>query len=199
MKRDGELIDQINRLWLPVYPFMADHVLAVSGVLSGRILDFGPFAGGIAVSILEKSPQFRATVVDESKQVLQLAVEWAREKSCASRLTVRQAPLKAINEPNGSFDLVIIRGAFFFLTAVLLREVKRVLHRGGFAWVGGGYGPLTPDEVIAPIADRSRQLNEALGKQRITAEACQKLVRKAGLTQYSRVSANGGLWIEIYG
>lgn len=199
MKRDEELIEQINRLWLPVYSFMADHLLAVSGVRSGRVLDFGPFAGGIAVSILEKNPQFHATVVDESKQVLQLAVEWAREMGCASRLTVHQAPLEAINEPNSSFDLVIVRGAFFFLTPFLLREVKRVLYQGGFAWAGGGYGPLTPKEVFAPIADRSRRLNAELGKQRITAEACRKLVGEAGLAQHAKVSAKGGLWIEIFG
>ena len=38
MRRDEDLIEQINALWLPVYPFMADHVLAVSGVRSGKIL-----------------------------------------------------------------------------------------------------------------------------------------------------------------
>ncbi len=198
MRRDEDLIEQINRLWLPVYPFMADHLLAASGVRSGRILDFGPFAGGIAVSLLEKNSEFHATILDESERVLRWAVDWACEKSCSSRLAVRRvSSIEAIDEPDESFDLVIMRGAFFYLTPFLLRECKRVLRPGGFLWVGGGYGPLTPDEVIAPIADRSRRLNEALGKQRLTADEGQELIDEAGLTAWAQLSTEGGLWIEI--
>ena len=60
MTRDGDLIEQINTLWLPVYPFMAGHLLAASGVRSGKLLDLGPFAGGIAVSLLTRPLERRA-------------------------------------------------------------------------------------------------------------------------------------------
>lgn len=199
MRRDENLIEQINALWLPVYPFMADHVLQASGARSGKVLDFGPFAGGIAVSVLARSAGFHAEVLDESELVLRSATERAREQGCSSRLTVRRAPIEAIGEPDESFDLVTVRGAFFFLTPLLLREVKRVLRPGGFGWVGGGYGPLTPNEVIAPIADRSRRLNEDLGKRRMTAEKCAGLLRGAGLAACARISTAGGLWIEVMG
>ncbi len=199
MRRDEDLIEQINALWLPIYPFMADHVVAVSGVRSGKVLDLGPFAGGIAVCLLAKSSGFQAKVVDESERVLRSAVEWAREKGCSSRLAVHRASLEAIVEPDGSFDLVTVRGAFFFLTPLLLREVKRVVRPGGFGWLGGGYGPLTPNEVIKPIADRSRRLNEELGKQRITAEKCRGLLDDAGLARSARISTKGGIWIEVAG
>ena len=199
MTRDEDLIEQINALWLPVYPFMADLVLAVSGVRSGKILDLGPFAGGIVVSLLAKSSGFQAKVVDESERVLQSAVEWAREKGCSSRLAVQRAPIEAILEPDGSFDLVTVRGAFFFLTPLFLREVKRVLRPGGFGWLGGGYGPLTPNEVIKPIADRSRRLNEELGRRRISARQCQTLLTSAGLDSCAKISTEGGMWIELVG
>lgn len=199
MRRDEELIEQINSLWLPVYPFMADHVLAASGVCSGRILDLGPFAGGIAVSLLAKSSGFQAKVVDESERVLRSAVEWAREKGCSSRLAVERAHVETIFEPDGSFDLVTVRGAFFFLTPLLLREVRRVLRPGGFGWVGGGYGPLTPNKMIAPIADRSRRLNEELGKHRITVRQCERLLGSARLASCAEISSEGGLWIEVVG
>ena len=89
MKRDDDVIEQINTLWVPVYPFMADHVLKVSGVASGYVLDLGPFAGGLAVSLLVKSSGFRAKVMDESERVLRWAAQQARENGCSSRLTVQ--------------------------------------------------------------------------------------------------------------
>ena len=166
---------------------------------SGQALDFGPFAGGIAVSLIAKNSQFHAKVIDESDRVLRSAAQWAREKGCASRLALQQASIKKISEPDESFDLVTLRGAFFFLTPPLLREVKRVLRPGGFGWVGGGYGPLTPSEVIAPLADRSRQMNEELGKRIMTVEKCRALLASTGLTGCAKISTDGGLWIEVRG
>jgi len=60
--RDEVIIREINALWLPVYPYMADHLLAASGVGGGRFLDLGPFAGGLALNILRKCETFVATV-----------------------------------------------------------------------------------------------------------------------------------------
>ena len=197
MNRDEDVIEQINTLWLPVYPFMADHVIALSGLRSGHVLDLGPFAGGLAVSLLGKSVAFHAKVVDESERLLQWTARRAQEAGCFPRLTLGRAAIEPIPEPEASFDLVLVRGAFFFLTPLLLREIKRVLRAGGLAWVGGGYGPLTPDGVIAPIAERSKQWNEAIGKQRITIEEVEKLVISAGVASSARVSTEGGLWIEI--
>jgi SAM-dependent methyltransferase len=199
MIRDETIIDQINSLWATVYPFMADHLIAVSGLRSGQVLDLGPFSGGLAVSLLVGGSGFRAKVVDESERVLQWAMRWAEEKGCASRLGTHRSPIEPILEPDASCDLVTVRGAFFFLTPFLLREVKRVLRPGGFGWVGGGYGPLTPDSVIAPIAERSKRLNADIGKQRISIDQAQRLLNEAGIDSCARASTAGGLWIEVRG
>lgn len=197
MIRDEDIIERINALWAPVYPFMADHVMAISGLRAGNVLDFGPFAGGLAVGLLNKSGGFRARVVDESERLLQWAARCAREQGCFDRLTVGRVAMEPISEPDASFDLVLVRGAFFFLTPLLLSEITRVLRVGGLAWVGGGYGPLTPDNVIAPIAERSKKWNAEIGKQRITVEEAEGLLVTAGIASQARISTEGGLWIEI--
>ena len=199
MIRDEAIIREINALWLPVYPYMADHLLAASDVTGGRFLDLGPFAGGLALSVLQKGESFVATVIEESDPVLRWVEERAAEGGRASRLTTRRLPIDPIPEADASFDLVAVRGAFFFLTPSLLREIKRVLRPGGFGWVGGGYGPTTPEEVIAPIAQRSRTLNEAIGKRRVTPEDALGLVHDAGLEECTRVVTEGGLWLEVRG
>jgi SAM-dependent methyltransferase len=199
MIRNEDIIERINSLWLPIYPFMADHVIALSGVRSGDVLDLGPFAGGLAVSLLARNSELHAKVVDESERVLQWASQRARDEGCLSRLTVARAAVEPISEPDDSFDLVVVRGAYFFLTPLLLSEIKRVLRAGGLAWVGGGYGPLTPDRVIAPIAGRSKQWNEEIGKQRITVAEAERFLRSAGVLSSARISTEGGLWIEIRG
>src|SRR3990170_2955038 len=78
----------------------------------------------LIVCVIVKSSGFRAKVMDESERVLRWAAQQAREKGCSSRLTVCRASIAPIAEPDGSFDLVLVRGAFFFLTSPLLREIK---------------------------------------------------------------------------
>jgi ubiquinone/menaquinone biosynthesis C-methylase UbiE len=199
MIRDEEIIEEINTLWVPVYPFMAEHVIAVSGIRSGDVLDLGPFAGGLACSLLAKSRELRAKVMDESEQVLGWGAQWARDTGCSSRLTTCCATIEPIPEASASFDLVMVRGAFFFITPLLLGEVKRVLRPGGFGWVGGGYGPLTPDAVIAPIAERSKKLNDAIGKRWVGTEEAENLLIAAGLVSSARLSTEGGIWVEVRG
>ncbi len=196
MIRDDTIIREINELWVPVYPFMVEHLIAVSGISGGRILDLGPFAGGLALGLLGVSEAFVATVIDESEAVLRWAREQAAESGHAPRLTTCQGPIDHIPAPDGAFDLVTVRGAFFFLMPGLLREIRRVLAPGGFGWVGGGYGPATPQAVIAPIAERSRALNEAVGKRRVTPEEAQAMVSQAGV-EGVRVVTDGGLWLEL--
>ena len=147
--------------------------------------------------MLRTCETFVATVIDESEPGLRWVQEEAAAGGYASRLTTRCRPIDPIPEADAAFDLVAVRGAFFFLAPTLLREVKRVLRPGGFGWVGGGYGPTAPDEVIAPIAHRSRMLNEAVGKRRITPEAARVMLGTAGLEACTRVVTAGGLWLEV--
>ncbi len=192
-----DIVVEINRLWEPVYPYMAGHLLDVSGVRAGIVLDLGPFAGGIAVALLQRASDLRAVVRDERMPVLEWTLEFAGRAGVSDRLEARQAPLDPLDEPDRAYDLVVVRGAFFFLTPALLAAVGRVLRPGGFAWVGGGYGPRTPPEVIGPIADRSRDLNARLGKRWIHADQARLIVDEAGLGDRARVVEQGGLWIEV--
>lgn len=197
MKRDEGVIEEINTLWSVVYPFMADYLLEISGLQGDKVLDLGPFAGGIGLGLLAGRGNFQVSVIDESPEVLRWVMLQARQAATESLITTVQAPLEPISAPDNSFDLVVVRGAFFFLTPTLLQDVWRVLRPTGFAWVGGGYGDNTPDSVIAPIAGRSKFLNEAIGKRRVSVAEIEELIAVAGLQDVARISTEGGLWIEL--
>ncbi|MFU8856170.1 MAG: NTP transferase domain-containing protein [Deferrisomatales bacterium] len=197
--RDPVILRELNDLWGSVYPWLAGHLLAAAGSTSGRLLELGPFSGGISVEVLVRCEGFEAVVQDEGDPVLRWAEVRARSHGVGSRLRTRRDSLVPLPWPDGCFDVVVVRGAFFFLGPDLLREVHRVLRPGGFGWVGGGYGPGTPEEVIRPMADLSRQLNGALGKRWVSAPGAAQLVEDAGLRDNARVSGEGGLWIEVRG
>jgi SAM-dependent methyltransferase len=197
MSLKEETVLAINSLWEPVYPFMAEHLLETSGVRGGRFLDLGPFAGGLALNVLWRSQHFLATVCDESPGVLRWVEERAAIGGYVSRLTTIHSEIDPIPAGSESFDLVAVRGAFFFLTPHLLQEIRRVLRPGGFGWVGGGYGKSTPSSVIEPLANLSRDLNAQIGKRWIAEDGALTLVKEAGLSDCCVISSEGGLWIEV--
>jgi len=80
----------------------------------------------------------------------------------------------------------------------MLREIYRVLKEDGLAFVGGGYGKDTPQALIDEIAEESRDLNDRLGRKRVTEEEVKTMVNKAGLTSHAEIEKNGGLWLLIY-
>jgi SAM-dependent methyltransferase len=96
-----------------------------------------------------------------------------------------------------SFDLVIYRGAFFFLTPEIIKETYRVLKPTGRALLGGGYGPLTPSEEIAKIAEESKRLNYQLGKKWISIGELKEMVRVAEMERDSKILEEGGLWLLL--
>jgi ubiquinone/menaquinone biosynthesis C-methylase UbiE len=100
---------------------------------------------------------------------------------------------------DGSFDLVILRGAFFFIMdkPQILTEAFRILRVGGLAFMGGGYGKDIPQNLIDDIAQESRVLNDNLGRRRVDIETLRQLLFLAGLGDKAQIVEEGGVWLEI--
>ena len=125
-----------------------------------------------------------------------LAVARAIDTSFGSPCPILLSPLEQM-PLLPRFDLIVCRGAFFFLTPEIIRESSRLLKPGGHALLGGGYGPLTPEEIISPIAAESKELNYRLGKIRFSQNDLEKMIQKAGLENRSTILETGGLWLLI--
>jgi ubiquinone/menaquinone biosynthesis C-methylase UbiE len=192
-------IEQLDRLWKKIYPYVASQIMEAFQRDYGSVLELGAFSGGISLELARSHPRIAITIGAE----LPAVSEYLRTKIALSglskRIAVEATDLAHLQFGDAQFDLVILRGAFFFLKdrVGLLGEIVRVLRAGGMAFVGGGYGKGTPKELIDEIADQSRELNMRLGRKRVSKEELEEIVRKSELADLCKIEEEGGLWITI--
>jgi len=192
-------LKRVNELWCHIYPYLVSQVMEAYGRDEGEMLELGPFAGGISIELARTYPRFVITVADERPEMLGSSEAQIRQAGFGDRITTRLSDLDKLDFPDKSFDLVVLRGAFFFLRDKprLLGEIHRVLKTGGTAFVGGGYGRKATSEAIQAIADESRILNDRLGRQRLSIETLTNMVDEAGLASNTRIWEEGGVWLVI--
>ncbi len=196
---DMDDLKRVNKLWEKIYRYLAAHVMEVYGRDSGEALELGPFSGGISAALARSHPKLAITIADESPEVVKYLGEEMAAAGLCPRIDVRQTDLQNLVFDDTRFDLVVFRGAFFFLQDKrnILPEIFRVLKKGGTAFVGGGFGKDTPQELIAAIADESRILNDRLGRRRVTIPELTEMVETAGLANNCRIEEAGGVWLNI--
>ena len=192
-------LEQLDRLWQKIYPYVASQIMEVYQRDYGSVLELGPFSGGISLELARSYPRLGITIGAESPAVVEYLRRKIADTGLPERIMVKETDLEHLIFVDAQFDLVILRGAFFFLEdrAGLLGEIVRVLRAGGMAFVGGGYGKGTPKELIDEIAEESRELNERLGRKRVSREELEEIVRKSELADLCDIEEEGGLWITI--
>ena len=188
---DVRFIKQLNQLWQPIYPYLAEWVRKWCPDQSGRVLELGPFSGGMSASLVNHIPQLEAICLIQKEDLVDPI-----RASFHSKIRVMLGALDSLPF-RSPFDLIIFSGAFFFLTSEIIKESIRTLHPGGHALFGGGYGPLTPQEEIGKIARESKELNYRLGKRLIHRKELLGMIVDAGLDFCSTIIEDGGLWLLV--
>ena len=194
---DPRIIEKINCLWEPIYPTLARFISGLYAKDQGDVLELGPFAGGIAKELLALAPGFRVVVADTAIDLFESLRTQIRRTPLAQRMMIVPSPLSPLIFVDQSFELIVFRGAFFFLTHDILREIYRVLRPGGIAIVGGGYGPFTPENLKEEIAEESKRLNLLLGKRWIAEADLTPMIDQASLQGDAEISHEGGLWVVL--
>ena len=159
----------------------------------------GSFAGGITFALATEHPDLCLTIVDESQAYLQHLQDELSSLVVSQRVRLLDMKLDHLAFPDKSFDLVIMRGAFFFIMTRpnILTEIYRVLKPGALAFVGGGYGRDVPSEIITEIAEESRILNDRLGRRRVSVYELQELLTAIGLDKQAHIVTEGGVWMLL--
>ena len=192
-----ENIKRINELWGQVYPFLTSVIMDDFGRHSGRVLEVGPFSGGLSMELARLYPGLDITIATWESDEMKYMENEVADAGLVDRIKVVKAGRDVFDFTDEYFDLIICRGALFFLDERLLLETFRMLAKNGFAFIGGGYGRSTPQHVIDAIHDESHVLNQSLGKRWITRGILENLLRETGLTNHCRIEEEGGLWLII--
>jgi hypothetical protein len=195
---DLESIQQINRLWNPVYPHLARHIAEVYGRRNGNVVEIGPFSGVIfslvrdAVGSSFAIASFPAGMAGSYRQE-------AREAGLADRVTVMESDPSLAGLDDASVDLAVFRGAFFFpsLFSIDLSAIERVLAPGGVGFVGGGFGKYTPNSILLDLGKRSRELNLSIGKIEMSEQSLRNVIADSNIKAPLTVIDEGGLWAIV--
>ncbi len=164
---------------------------------TGSVLELGSFSGGITCELAKRYPDLSFTIADENPAYLHHLRNELFSHGVSARVKLMDMSLDPLCFDSSSFDLVILRGAFFFIMdrPQIITEIYRVLKPGGLGFVGGGYGKGVPQKTIDEIADESRILNDRLGRRRVTIAELNKLLVDTYLSQKAHIIEEGGVWI----
>jgi hypothetical protein len=193
-----DLIKELNLLWEPVQPFLVKQIEELYGHRDGHILELGPF-GGLIFGLAKKNVGESFSIAAFPQAAIDLYRQEARKHGLEDRVRIIESDSSLIGFSDETVDLAIFRGALFFpvLFRVDFGAIHRVLRTTGIAFVGGGFGKYTPVEVINQIRKRSEQLNDALGRVRITVESAREQLRLNRLEGNCEIITDGGLWVVM--
>jgi hypothetical protein len=192
------MIEEINRMWEPVYPHLARHAQEEYGRNDGVVLEIGPFCG-VIFSLIAQGVGSHFTVGAFPPGIASFYRGWVFEKGCANTVDILETDQSLVGIEDSSADLIVFRGALFFpsLFQVDYNAIERIMKPGSAAMIGGGFGKFTPPDVILPIAERSKDLNLKIGKVEMTEDLVRKEIDASKIKTAYRIVRDGGFWVIL--
>jgi hypothetical protein len=193
-----DLIKKIDRLWDPVYPYLARHIHELYGRQEGNILEIGPFCG-LIFTLLRQGIGSSFLIATFPPGMGDFFREEARKQKAEDKIEVIESDPSLSGVDENRIDLAIFRGAFFFpsLFEVNFSAIFRILRGDGIAFIGGGFGKFTPETVIKKIGKRSRNLNLKIGKIEVNEDQLRQGIPMSNVKGKVEIVSEGGLWLLI--
>ncbi len=189
---------ELNLLWEPVRPYLIRQIEELYGRRDGNILEIGPFSG-LLFDLAARNVGDSFLLAAFPPPLVDFYRKEAEKQGVAGKVQIISSDSDLSGVGDEHFDLAVFRGALFFASffKTNFAAIDRVLKPGGVAFVGGGFGKYTPDEVIGRIGKRSRELNLSVGKTRISEEDVRIQLRAEGLEDRAQILTEGGLWVIL--
>ena len=215
MRIDGE--QPLSRTLPDHYETVARDVIGFCGSCGGRIwVDLGSGPGGLGLALLGKLSESTMVLLDPAADALRRALDSARGRGFSARVVAVAGSAESIPLPDGSVDVVVSRGSFYFWRDRPrgLREVWRVLRPGGRAMIGGGLGSGYPQWARQEFIRRRQASVAAKGPEAVrkfadarSPQTFRRLAVEAGLPCFEVVGEGGlgpddpntgvGIWLRF--
>lgn len=188
-------------IFTPIYPVIAEQILADTCIRAGTALDMGYGPGHLATSLTAVS-DLNVYALDISANMIQICGERIHKAGMCNRVIPVKGDVSAIPFDENTFDLVVSRGSWFFWENLTqgLHEAYRVLKIGGVAFIGGGFGNLAlKKEIIAAMKKVEPGFEDGM-KERIQSmppERVKKSLDCVGITNYSIINDETGYWVRM--
>ena len=195
---DLNLIQDINTLWDPVYPYLAQQILEIYGRQDGNILEIGPFCGAI-FALQKKNIGNSFLIATFPPGMGSFFRDEIKKRRPQDKIEVIETDPSLTKIEGNRFDLAVFRGALFFpsLFEVDFSAIYRILRADGIAFIGGGFGKFTPDTVIRNIGKRSRELNLQIGKIELSEDRLKQDIQASNVKGKTKIISEGGLWVVM--
>lgn len=200
MKKSAEGFACIAReVFAPIYPVIAEQVLAWSGIRDGLCLDLGSGPGLLSVALAEKS-DLTVIALDADPAMARIAQETAAGRT--DRVAPVTGDVHRMPVRDDTASLIVSRGSLFFWEdrVQAFREIERVLRPGGVAFVGGSFGTAAlRDRIFAQMRRRNPNWDRDVARR--SGQATHDQLRRelaASAVACSRIrEEEAGFWVEI--
>ena len=193
-----DLIQEIDQLWDPIYPYLAQHIHEVYGRRDGDVVEIGPFCG-VIFSLVKGKIGHSFSIAAFPEGMGNFFRQEGKRQKLAEKIEVVDTDPSLVGLEEDRFDLAVFRGALFFPTLfqVDFSAIYRILKKEGLALLGGGFGKFTPESVIEKIRRRSRNLNLMIGKTEIDKDHLVQDLQSRKIKGSVEFLSEGGLWVRM--
>ena len=195
---DAEAFHKISKdIFYPIYPVIVDDIVNRSRITKGECLDIGGGTGSLGMALAKKT-DMNVCIYDISSEMLEIAKKEIKGKGLENKVEIEVGAAENIDRVDNSIDMVISRGSIFFWDDKVkgMNEIYRVLKKGGFAYVGGGFG----SEELANEIDQKMLVIDSnwlvnKKKRRMENEDLAKMMERSVVDDFEIVAVGTGLWI----
>jgi len=187
----------------PIYVYYAQKIKEKTNITYGRCLDVGSCGGYLGLE-LAKITDLHVTYFDLCLEALEKVQIHLEEDNLKERGEILQGDVHQIPLNDETMDLVISRGSlpFWEEPALALKEIYRILKKGGTTFVGGGKGPKKIKEEIVAKMKKNGQNSDVETMYKMFGDGMKKdyaaLLQAQGIHKYKIYKEEDGTWIQMW-
>jgi len=187
----------VREVFAPIYPLIAEQIVARTAVTAGRCLDAGCGTGALGRAVARRTA-LHVTFFDQSEAMLSYAQRYADAEALGARSAFVRGDIHDTGIETGSVDLVVSRGSSLFWEDLeaAYGEILRILRPGGMAYIGGGFGSAALREQIVQTMQRRNPEWNSRFKDRARSEraALPAILNRLRPASFEIIDDESGYW-----